>query len=209
MTAVLKRRNAAPARSHAERREEAEQRMLRSAVEILAAKGFAGFTLNDVGEAAGFSRGLPAHYYGTKENMVGVLVGHIVERFNQSLKTRPRLSGLASLLDSCGAYFLGAAADPTAMRALLLATTEAMINPAVATALAEVNAHSIEGLARKIRSAQSGGEIRRDVKAYECATLILGQMRGAITLWLAQPDAIDIDRLRTEFIARLKQGLQP
>ena len=47
--------------------------MLQAAVEILAAKGFAGLTLNDVGEAAGFSRGLPAHYYGTKEQMVGFL----------------------------------------------------------------------------------------------------------------------------------------
>jgi AcrR family transcriptional regulator len=183
--------------------------MLKAAVGILAEKGFGGLTLNDVGEAAGFSRGLPAHYYGTKEQMVGVLARHIVRAFGTAMKKQPRVTGLAALLAACGAYFKGAARDPVTMRALLITTTEAMINPAIAAAVAEVNARSIEGLAHDISAGQAAGEIRRDVDALASATLILGQLRGAIALWLTEPAAIDLERLRAEHLARLKESLVP
>ena len=51
-------------RSHAERREEAERRLLEAAMEIVAKRGTVRMTLAEVGEAAGYSRGLPAHRFG-------------------------------------------------------------------------------------------------------------------------------------------------
>ena len=53
-------------RTQEERREEAERRILEAATRIIGKTGVETFTLADVGEAAGYSRGLPAHYFKTK-----------------------------------------------------------------------------------------------------------------------------------------------
>ena len=53
--------------------------MLRAAVTLIAEKGIAGLTLNDVGEAAGYSRGLPAHYFGTRDQLAGAVARHMTQ----------------------------------------------------------------------------------------------------------------------------------
>jgi len=57
-------------RTQHERREEAGRRILDSAMALVSEKGVAGMTLNEAGERAGYSRGLPAHHYGNKEGLL-------------------------------------------------------------------------------------------------------------------------------------------
>ena len=64
-----------PRRSHAQRREESERRMLDAALAIVARRGTVRMTLAEVGEAAGYSRGLPAHHIGSKAGLVQALAG--------------------------------------------------------------------------------------------------------------------------------------
>ena len=52
-------------RTHAQRREQAEQRLLEAALGIVAQRGSIRMTLAEIGEAAGYSRGLPAHRFGS------------------------------------------------------------------------------------------------------------------------------------------------
>jgi AcrR family transcriptional regulator len=66
-------------RTQEERREEAEQRILDAATRLIADKGLDGFTLADVGEAAGFSRGLPAHYFKSKDGLLAAVVRRLLE----------------------------------------------------------------------------------------------------------------------------------
>ena len=56
-------------RSQAERREESRRRMLDAAFELLSERQGIGFTLSDVGERAGYSRGLPTQTFGTLMSM--------------------------------------------------------------------------------------------------------------------------------------------
>jgi AcrR family transcriptional regulator len=62
-----------------ERRENAERRILDAATRLIADKGLDGFTLADVGEAAGFSRGLPAHYFKSKDGLLAAVVRRLLE----------------------------------------------------------------------------------------------------------------------------------
>ena len=52
-------------RTQSDRRDTAEARILDAALRIVAERGTDGMTLAEVGEAAGYSRGLPAHYFGS------------------------------------------------------------------------------------------------------------------------------------------------
>src|SRR5579864_4693574 len=62
---------AAPRRqTQAERRQNSETRILNAALRVIAQRGVTRMTLAEVGERAGYSRGLPAHLFGTKANLL-------------------------------------------------------------------------------------------------------------------------------------------
>ena len=71
-------------RSHSQRREEAERSMLDAAVKIVAERGLEDLTLAGCGEAAGYSRGLAAHYFGTKEELISAIAQHIVDGYQNA-----------------------------------------------------------------------------------------------------------------------------
>lgn len=106
-------------RTQTERREEAERRLLAAALDIVARRGSVRMTLAEVGEAAGYSRGLPAHRFGSKAGLVHALAGYIGERFGQQRERGPKPEpGLAAILGNIHFYFsLARAAKPTRARA--------------------------------------------------------------------------------------------
>src|SRR5690349_533828 len=67
--------------TQAERRETAERAILEAAKTIVAERGLDALTLNGAGEAAGYSRALPAHYFGTKAVLVSALADHILASY--------------------------------------------------------------------------------------------------------------------------------
>jgi AcrR family transcriptional regulator len=197
-------------RSQAERRSEAERRLLHAAVHIVAEQGLERFTLAEVGEAAGYSRGLPAHYFGSKEGLVGALAAHIVGGFGRGLvRSEKHGAGLERLLGTASFYFDSAQRDPLTTRALFAVLGEAATNAALRQKIAELNARSVKPLADSIRAGIVAGDIRKTVNAKAQAVLILSGLRGAVAQWLVDPNGIDLKALRGEFIASLKRSLAP
>src|SRR5258706_5773586 len=104
-------------RSQAERRDEAEQRMLAAAVRLVSERGLERITLAEVGEAAGYSRGLPAHYFGSKGGLIVMLARNLVEGFGRALgRSEHHPLGLQRLLGIVAFYFDSARKDPTGTR---------------------------------------------------------------------------------------------
>jgi AcrR family transcriptional regulator len=197
-------------RTQAERRADAERRMLQAGMRLLAQKGFAGLTLNEVGEAAGYSRGLPAHYFGRKDELLTAMARYIVNRFTKGLRvpdseTGPE--GLAGLIHVADHYLTGVTQDPTTMRALLIILTETTNHPDLFPAIITLNRTSVEAIARYIRVGQERGEIRSDIDASSHAVLILGQLRGVVAQWLIDPETINIDHMRAAFSQSLTRSL--
>jgi AcrR family transcriptional regulator len=197
-------------RTHAARRSEAEQRLLHAAVRIVAQQGLERFTLAEVGEAAGYSRGLPAHYFGSKDGFVGALAAHIVGDFGRGVaRTEKHAAGLDRLLRIAFYYFESAARDPLRTRALFAVFGEALTNATLRKKIAELNAKSAKPLADNIRAGIAAGDIRKTINAKAQATLVLSSLRGAVVQWLIDADRIDIKALRDEFISSLKRSLAP
>ena len=98
-------------RSQAERREEAERAILDAATRIVAAKGLDALTLADAGEAAGYSRGLPSHYFGSKADLLSAIAEYIREWFFTGLRASARRRpGLANLLPESSSILTSAPA---------------------------------------------------------------------------------------------------
>lgn len=196
-------------RTHAERREEAERSLLQAAVRMVAEKGLERFTLSDVGEAAGYSRGLPRHYYGTKEDLIAAVAAHIIERYRESLDARTSTrTGLGGLLDGLAFYLDSAARGPGPSRALLVILSEALTKPSLVPSMARVTRASRKGLVKQIQAGIDAGEIRADIDPQTQAVLLLAQLRGIVTQWLIDPKGVDIKAARDELLASVERSLR-
>src|SRR4051794_26283643 len=85
-------------RTQTERREEAEKRLLEAGVRLVVQSGLRDLTLAEVGAAAGFSRGLPAHHFGSKSEFQKRLVAFIIDEYRSGMKRKMRDSGLQALM---------------------------------------------------------------------------------------------------------------
>jgi AcrR family transcriptional regulator len=197
-------------RSQAERRDEAEQRLLAAAVRLVGERGLERITLAEIGEAAGYSRGLPAHYFGGRSGMVVSLVDHIIKGFGRALvRTEHHDPGLERLLGIVAFYFKQARRDPIGSRALVVLLGEGLSSELVADRLAELNARSAGAFEVNLTAAVAAGDVRADIDVKAQALLILATLRGTVGQWLLAPDAIDLDALSAAFVTSLRRSLVP
>jgi AcrR family transcriptional regulator len=197
-------------RPHAVRREEAEERMVKAAVQIVAEHGLEYLTLAECGEAAGYSRGLAPHYFGSKEGLISAIANHIVDDYIQRQRAdRPKRDGLAGLLDNVSYYIDSGRSNIVTLRAFHAVLAAALTQPSLAETIAKLNRNSVYSFVKMLRNGIERKEIRSDINARAQASLILTNLRGMLTLWLLDPDHIDINAIKKEFLANLRRSLVP
>jgi AcrR family transcriptional regulator len=201
----------APRRTQAERREEAERRLLDAALALVARRGTVRMTLAEVGEAAGYSRGLAAHRFGSKAGLLHALAAHIGASFGEQMAQAPaRAPGLDALLGNIHFYFSRKGGNWTTTRALLVMMTESWMEPQ-SELRAEVAAYNrkIAGWFKQhIRIGIERGEIAADTDPAVTATILLGTLRGVMLQWLVD-DRIRLHAVRDRLLQIVQQVLAP
>ncbi len=197
-------------RSHAERREEAERRLLDAALAIVAQRGSVRMTLAEVGEAAGYSRGLAAHRFGSKAGLVQALAGYIGEQFGQQRARGPALQpGLEAILGNIRFYFGRRGGAWLSSRALLVMMNEACIEaqPELRPVVAAYNRGALAWFEQHIATGIARGEIAPHTDPGITAVLLLGAMRGIALQWLVDP-SLPVTRVRDRLLTVVQQMLQ-
>lgn len=205
-------KNTAPAsrRTQLERRAEAEQRLLSAARQIVARKGWVGMTLSEVGEEAGYSRGLATHHFGNKAGLLRALAGFVNATFMEQVLARsPHWQpGMDALKGFVSVYLAPPDGDWVNTRALLALLSEAVTqNSETAQILAEYNLSVQRHLARHIREGISNGEIRSQIDPMLGALLFLGTLRGMMLQVLLDPVSVDLELLHTQMLAFIEHAL--
>jgi AcrR family transcriptional regulator len=197
-------------RTHAERREEAESRMLDAAVRIVAEQGLEHLTLAECGEAAGYSRGLAAHYFGSKDALIAAIAGHIVADYAQRLRGNSGgRRGLDGFLYSIGFYIDSGRSRMLQLKAFHAVLGSSLTQPAVSKAIAELNRQSVASFAHGIRTCIKQGAVRKDVDPIAHATLVLSTLRGLMSQWLIDPRGVDLDAAKADLLEGLRRSLAP
>ena len=197
-------------RTHAERREEAEKRMLDAAVRIVAERGLDYLTLAECGEAAGYSRGLASHYFGSKDALIAAIANHIVDDYVQRSRGGSRgRKGLEGFLNAIDFYIESGRNRRLELRAFNAVLGTGPTHPELAKAIARLNRESFDGLARGLETCLKQGAVRADINPQAQATMILAAIRGVMTLWLLDQDGIDLDAVKAELLGTLKRSLEP
>jgi AcrR family transcriptional regulator len=204
--ATLRRKPAA--RTHAERRQAAESRIVQAAFDIVARRGVDQVTLAEAGEAAGYSRALAAHYFASKEALLAAVAEHALDKYRQRMLDAAQAGrvGREAVLAGIAFYFDETRNWPGQLRAFFEVMNAGLRWPAIAPAVARLNVGMVERFAGHIRTAQDEGEIRRDLDPHAEAVAITGAMRGIMAQWLIDPDLLDLDAVRDNFIAGLRRS---
>jgi AcrR family transcriptional regulator len=197
-------------RTQMQRRAESERRIIAAAIVAIGRKGSAQTSLAEIGKAAGYSRGLPAHLFGNKNNLI-VSVAHSLMRFPQQhtlFATKPT-GGIAEMLEILRQSFLIAMAEPEISRGFLVLWSEALAadvrtNAPELHAMLQTIDHAARLRLRKfLRNARASGELRKEVNIAAQPALIIGSLLGILWQWTISPARIDLLKLADGYIAEL------
>lgn len=202
-------------RTQKDRREEAEFALLNAAVQIIAEKGSEGLTLADVGKTAGYSRGLPAHYFGDKQGLLVAMVRHIGKLYAGDLSrydfgppgTEALLKRVRAAYES---VYQSQTVDGEGSRgaiALLVSLSESLTNPAMRGPIAIIDEKVRNSLERDIVAGIASGDFRSDIDPKVETAILLGTIRGIIWHWNLNPNGVDLEELCEAHVETLLAGL--
>jgi AcrR family transcriptional regulator len=198
-------------RTQEQRRIEAERRLVRAAAELVGEVGPARVTLANVGERAGYSRGLATHHFGSKGAMMQRLVDTVTSQFRDAMFEGSEPDSPIGQLRQLIAFYFDVVSDlkPVNRARLVLwadavATASDDIRPRMVAADREFR----EEIEKRIRLAVAAGEVGADVDALGLATVIIAMLRG-VALQYVLDDQVDLNTARHEVEQLLTSRLGP
>ncbi|WP_236796087.1 TetR/AcrR family transcriptional regulator [Amycolatopsis sp. GM8] len=173
-----------PRRTQEQRRAETERRVLDAAMDLIARNGSRGVTLAQVGEAAGYSRGIVYHHFGSRERLLEAVVDA-----GRWFEIPPyEGNGLAHLTGLVEAYLRNIADRTPSTRAFLQLWGEAIAaDPLLAPLFAQRDKSFRRYLADLVRQGVADGSIRGDADPAAAAVLLLALLRGTGMQLIATP----------------------
>jgi AcrR family transcriptional regulator len=184
--------------------------MLEAAVRIVAERGLEYLTLAECGEAAGYSRGLAAHYFGSKDALIAAIANHIVDDYVQRSRGGSRgRKGLDGFLAAVDFYIESGRNRPLQLRAFNAVLASGPTHPHLTTAIAKLNRESVAAFARGLQTCLQMGAVRDDIDPQAQARMLVAMLRGLMTQWLLDPEGVDLDRVKAEVLSTLRRCLAP
>jgi AcrR family transcriptional regulator len=190
-------------------RDSAMDLMRQVAVQIIAQGGYSAMTLAEVGELAGYSRGLATHHFGSKAGLLESVLDSILDRnakeFRKVTEGRQGRDRLAAVID-CTLY--RCVETPDHARAYLLLSLE----PTARWATSKISGqtHSLrEEAAAAAQEAIDLGEIASEWDPADLASITSAMARGYAYEWAADPTT-NLPAARrhiSAFIAALPSGV--
>ncbi|MGH3630795.1 MAG: TetR/AcrR family transcriptional regulator [Sciscionella sp.] len=181
-------------RTQSERRAESRKRLIEAAIEVLGTSGYAKATLAEIGKAAGLSRGLVTHHFGSKEACMQAVITAIRQDVaGEMARVGAAKRGLGALDLLVDLYFTAVKLHSAGARAMYVVLTEAFTaSPGLQAAVAESN-EIVRGLiAGWIREGIEDGDVPADSDVKTHAVLVEAMLRGVSLQWLADPSRVDL-----------------
>jgi AcrR family transcriptional regulator len=198
-------------RTQEQRRIEAERRLVRAAAELVGEIGPSRVTLANVGERAGYSRGLATHHFGSKGALMQRLVDTVTSQFRDAMAEESQsdspIDQVRQLIDF---YFRVVSDLQPVNRARLVLWADAVaghseeVRPQMISADREFR----EEIEKRIRLAVAAGEVGTDVDPLGLATVIIALLRG-VALQRVLDDQVDLVAAHQEVGQMLTARLQP
>ncbi len=198
-------------RTQEERRTEAERRLVHAAAELVGEIGPSRVTLANVGERAGYSRGLATHHFGSKGALMQRLVDAVAVQFREAIFEESRSESVFDqAMGLVHTYFqvLSDLRPVNRARLVLWADAVATGSPDVRPAMVSADREFREELTKRIEAGVTTGEVPSSVDPQGLATVIVGMLRG-VALQALLDNEVDLAGCHTEIEQLLIGRLKP
>jgi AcrR family transcriptional regulator len=187
--------------TQAERTALSDQRMFDAALDLINDRGTHNTTLKEIGERAGYSRGLASSRFGSKEELFDELVAHIQQRWRtESIPRVQGRHGVSALLASIDGIVRFLTADPRYVRGMYILYYETIgSSELIRQRIARRHSAYRRSVARWIAQGMEDGAIRPDIDPEKFALQFLAFYYGIIYLWLAAPENINFQQAFEDF----------
>jgi len=171
-------------RTQQERRDETERKVIDAATSLIARRGSRSLTLAAVGEAAGYSRGIVTHHFGSRENLLRA----VMRDARDFRLPEPDGAAVDWLAATVRAYLKNVTGRRPSAGAFLQMWGEAVAADAVLMPLyAEHDAGFRRLLADKVREGIRDGSVRAGCDPEALAVCLVGLLRGIALQLISAP----------------------
>ena len=185
-----------PRRTQRQRSSQAERALLDAATSLFALRGVDQTSLAQIGEHAGYSRGLVNHHFGTKDVLVDQLARRTQNDFVAALDDADgdAIDVLVKLADTYLSTIERGAATSRAFFVMWGAAipAEATLRPVFATDDARFRL----GVEAVLRAGQDSKTVIAELDPILGAVILVGMLRGVGAQYLIDPDAFDMSAAR-------------
>lgn len=198
-------------RRQADRRNEAERRLLVAAAELIGEVGPMKTTLSGIGERAGYSRGLATHHFGSKSALVQRIMDTVTTEFHEKLEQhRTSDTAVGSIREIVIDYVDGLAEMSPLVRAriALWADSAASGTPEQRSNTTAADQRFRDGIIHCLQEGMSTGELPGNIDVEGFTTVLVGMLRGIALQYLLNGE-LDLDASRTEALAFVDARLKP
>ena len=178
-------------RTQAERTALSDQRMLDAAVALICERGAAGMTLKEVGERAGYSRGLASYRFRSKGGLSAFIIRSIGECWLRELRRVVKDKvGVEAIAVAIDAHFRFIVEGNDHIRAFYILWFD-LIGPdaEVKQVVANIHERRRRDVAAWIQTGIDAGQISPGVDIAGTAEQICAAIIGIVYQWLVTPDA--------------------
>ena len=199
--------------TQADRSALSERRTLEAAAELMGELGFEKTTLAAIGEAAGYSRGLATHRFGSKADLFARVIHWISDKMRQQVEPAVReRGGVDALIAFVDAHMQFANQNPVMTRALYVLWFQSLIadSPMRDAAIESLLGHR-DRIRRIIEQGISAGTVRGDADPAAEAIQFCGSLFGLGLQWLIEPSGsgVEVQEIHGRFKKRLEETLRP
>ncbi|MCX2982840.1 TetR family transcriptional regulator [Halieaceae bacterium IMCC14734] len=169
--------------------------MFTAAIELINERGTQKTTLKDIGERAGYSRGMANYRFGSKEGLMMELFAQFDQRWKAHLSEYLEgHSGISAVIQAANALREFLKLESDYMRAMYLLWYESLGHQSdMRSTLAEHHDVYRSDARRWIEQGIAAGEIRPDINAEQFAVQYCSFIFGVVYQWLVNADALDLD----------------
>ncbi len=190
-------------RTQTERTALSDARMLDAAVQLIVEYGTENTTLKEVGECAGYSRGLAGYRFGNKANLFSFIIRSVGEEWlrelGQAVENKVGLDAILAATDAHYHFVLEAADKIRAFYILWFNSIGP--NLEFKQVIAHIHERRQKDVETWIRRGITAGKVREDIDVREIADQFCAAIIGIVYQWLVAPDAHDS-------IKQLHEGLK-
>jgi AcrR family transcriptional regulator len=181
-------------RTQEHRRIEAERRLVQAAAELVGEVGPGKVTLANVGERAGYSRGLATHHFGSKGAMMQRLVDTVTSQFRDAMVEESQSDSPIDQLRQLVDFYFHVVSDLQPVnRARLVLWADAVAGPSedIRPQMISADRELREEIEKRIQLAVTAGKVSDAVDPHGLATVIIAMLRG-VALQRVLDDHVDL-----------------